>query len=231
MRRQARYLASIALAALAATAAVQAAAASPKSGWASRGEWRDADLSRLMKKYNNSAVVTAFVRSALRSAVDGDYSYTNIREYRFVDLAGDGKLELVCTADFGGNYTNNNLMVIAKTAKGYSHNDVETGGFYIDNLDALIVSLRNDGTKQILLTRIILGLTGPMITDVYKFNGAAIYKADAEYPEYYTQVLLPKLKAQISELSQPSKSGMEVYAEEKKNLESEIVYINQMLGL
>jgi hypothetical protein len=121
-------------------------------------------------------------------------------EYEWVDLAGDGKYELVVTGSSGPCCVG--LTIINRdTAGKLSAQNFEGAG----QLSQTIRDLNGDGKKELVLWPEIAepGTWAPSIADprwpaVYRLEKGKYVEASRDFPNFYDTEILPKLKADIS---------------------------------
>jgi hypothetical protein len=198
--------------------------------------WTDDSARSLAVALPDKSVVTLFVRDLLSHFDQLEFSH--VGEYQFVDLERSGILSLVCTLDFGGRSLHTMILVVTKRGNEFIHDQVESNGWEIDGLEQRIVDLRNDGHKEILVTRLDGQYRGarptPTFTDVFKVEGGRLVKADHEFPEYYEKTVLPDLRKKLDGLvkQQPSQDSLAENnrQEEIATLQHHIAAVSQILG-
>jgi len=174
--------------------------------------WTDDSATSLAVALPDKSAVTQFIRDLLNHS--DQFEFANVGEYQFVDLERSGILSLVCTLDFGGRSLHTMILVVTKRGNEFIRDQVESNGWEIDALEQRIVDLRNDGYKEVLVTRLDGQYRGarptPTFTDVFKVEGGRLVKADHEFPEYYERTVLPDLRKKLDGLvkQQPSQDPL-----------------------
>lgn len=198
--------------------------------------WTDDSATSVAVALPDKSAVTQFVRELLNHS--DQLESANVGEYQFVDLERTGILSLVCTLDFGGRSLHTMILVVTKRGNEFIHDQVESDGWEIDGLEQRIVDLRNDGYKEVLVTRLDGQYRGarptPTFTDVFKVEGGRLVKADQEFPEYYEKTVLPDLRKKLDGLVrlQPSQDSLAENnrREEIATLQHNIAAVSQILG-
>jgi|SRR5450631_4077648 len=198
--------------------------------------WTDDSATSLAAVLPDKSAVTQFVRDLLSHS--DQFEFAGVGEYQFVDLERSGILSLVCTLDFGGRSLHTMILVVAKRGDEFMHDQVESNGWEIDGLEQRIVDLRNDGYKEVLVTRLDGPYHGahptPTFTHVYKVQGGRLIKADREFPEYYEKAVLPDLRTKLNGLvkQQPLQDSLTENdrQEEITALQHQIAAVSQILG-
>jgi hypothetical protein len=161
--------------------------------------WTDDSATFLAVVLPDKSAVTQFIRELLNHS--DQFELANVGEYQLVDLERSGILSLVCTLDFGGRSLHTMILIVTKRGNDFIHDQVESNGWEIDGLEQRIVDLRNDGYKEVLVTRLDGQSRGarptPTFTDVFKVEGGRLVKADHEFPEYYEKTILPDLRKKL----------------------------------
>jgi hypothetical protein len=184
----------------------------------------------------DKSAMTQFVRDLLSHS--DQFEFANVGEYQFVDLERSGILSVVCTLDFGGRSLHTMILVVTKRGNEFIHDQVESNGLEIDGLEQKIVDLRNDGYKEVLVTRLDGQYRGtrptPTFTDVFKVKGGRLVKADHEFPENYEKTVLPDLRKQLDVVvkRQPSQDSFveNNRQDEIAALQRHIAAVSQILG-
>ena len=165
--------------------------------------------------FKDEASVKRFLNEV---ANDGDpsglVSVLEVFEHRFVDLDGDGWLELVALA--GGDRPKLGLEVVFQTAGGVPPTDRlattydgfvirELGGFAVADLNEVLRDLDGDGTPEIVIPRAlgkIVGAAFPQaqIPEVFAWKDGDYVDVSARYPKFYRNEVLPRLERQLQML-------------------------------
>jgi hypothetical protein len=198
--------------------------------------WTDDSATSLAVALPDKSAVTQFVRDLLSHS--DQFEFANVGEYQILDLERSGILSLVCTLDFGGRSLHTMILVVTRRGNEFIHDQVESNGWEIDGLEQRIVDLRNDGNKEVLVTRVDGQYRGarptPTFTDVFKVKGGRLVKADHEFPEYYEKTVLPDLRKKLDglEKQQPSQDSLveNNRQEEIATLQHHIAAVSQILG-
>jgi hypothetical protein len=160
--------------------------------------------------WNESNIKT--LRAADKAAVahfmnklgSGDDSITAVKpsdilEFEWVDLAGDGKYELVLTESSGPNAYF--LSIYWQEGPGKFRDQSLPGAA---TLKTAIRDLDRDGTDEIVLYVSLdpSGFRGaratPVWPRVYRLHDGEYVDASSDFPEFYTDEVLPKLDQEIA---------------------------------
>ncbi len=131
---------------------------------------------------------------------------TDIGEFTWADLQGDGRLELVATMDVNGRAFFNALFVLWREPSGKVTSQ-ELDGWTIRDLQKVIRDLQkvirdlNGGGQDELIIPTVLfqyntaaTFTWPVI---YRLEKGKYAEASRDFPQFYEDQVLPKLEAQI----------------------------------
>lgn len=192
--------------------------------------WTDNNLAGLNKVFKDTATVNAFIHS-LQPDTDPQ---PNVGEFQLVDLHRDGKVELVVTVAFSRAFYNH-IYVVSRNGDEFELAVISTGGPTVENLKSSIVDLNEDGRKQILVPRALAPYAGiepiPVTIDVYAWNGSQYDAANAQFGNYYRNVVLPKLYAALDRIQK----GQETKDPETMNIlknkyQKEIQAVKETIG-
>lgn len=160
----------------------------------------------------NKVSVAAFINKSTGSE---DSSWTlkpnEIQEFKWVDLAGDGRCELVMMLSYGPNAST--LEIDWKdhyqALKGEANLKEATRDLYGDGKKEIIKSAIRDlngaGKKEIALYSYLdpaggraAGGVTPVWPQVYRLEGEKYVPASAEFPDFYQREVLPELDKEIA---------------------------------
>ncbi len=193
--------------------------------------WTAQNMDALKQIFSDKAGVEVFIRQMY-----GDVEVEpNVGDYTVIDLNGDGDVELVATLDFSGRAFYTTLMVVHQVNERFKSCEVSSGGANIGDLKSRIVDLRHNGTKQILVPRLLSPYAGasptPVVTDVYKWSRNGCQRANAEFKDYYSNTVLPRLTAALIALSQgPNSASPATVAKLKDKYQKEIDEVQKIIG-
>jgi len=200
-------------------------------------EWTSPNIDRLKTLFNNADAVAALDKATAPQDYEADMD--NIGDFRIVDLSNDGHLELVGLVDVTGRRWYTSLVIFSQQGSKIVRSVISTGGANIGSLDNRLVGLRPDGQKQLLIPRWLgryEGASQPiaMFTDIYRFDSRELVRANDEFPEYYSTIALPKLRAKLDELEkQPNPGDMAAETVRQKKiaaLQQEMDEIHRTIG-
>ncbi len=155
--------------------------------------WNASNCAKLNS--SDKTAVAAFVNGLGDSDPGTRLDPSRIGQFRWVDLAGDGRCELVMTVSTGPNYA-------ALWVYWQDHFQAIAGGA---DLKEGIKDLNGDGKKEIVVYsyldpaggRAALGST-PVWPEVYRLQGERYVPASKDFPQLYDLEILPKLDKQIA---------------------------------
>ncbi len=123
---------------------------------------------------------------------------SEILEFEWVDLAGDGRYELVVTGSSGPNYAG--LVIYWQESPDKFRSQFLPG---VGTLQKAIRDLDRDGRDEIVLYSFLdpSGIRGaratPMWPQVYRLHDGEYVDASSGFPEFYTDEVLPLLEQEI----------------------------------
>lgn len=185
----------------------------PVTPAARSANWTSA--SALNGLFKDKAVVKRFLNEVNNA---GDTSMplfvVDVFDYRFVDLNGDGWLELVAVV--GGRRPSSGLEVVFQTPGGVPLPDPlvttydgfvmrELAGFDIPDLNEVLRDLDGNGTYEIVIPRVLGGIAGAShpqakIPEVFAWKQDDYANVSARYPGFYRDEVLPRLERQLQML-------------------------------
>ncbi len=142
---------------------------------------------------------SADIGSFLAFASHADDTIT-IGDFRFVDLLGDGNIELVASADYSGRSLFNDLVIVHRSGGLFGMQHIGTPS--LESLNGVISDINNDGKKEILvptgLTPYVNG-TVPVATwtAIYSWNGSLFQENTSSFSTYYATTVLSPLQAAL----------------------------------
>ncbi|GEM_PF-3467581 len=129
---------------------------------------------------------------------------TTAGEFRFVDLDGDGQLELVVAADESGSGQLNDVYVIWRTPDTYRFRVQHLTAYHVDKLDQVIQDADGDGKMELVLPELMTsGRAGqPQVVypAVYALASGDYVDESESFSAYYLNTVLPQVDRQIHDL-------------------------------
>ena len=175
------------------------------------------------------ALTKADVANILNAAPDSanDLTPGQIDQFRFADLEGNGKYELLLTesgpcASF--------VMILRQIGGGYLNRQAFFGGA---NLNTATRDLNGDGKQElIILTPLVSHSCTDMVTwpVVYSLKRGKYVEASRDFPNYYDNEVLPELDQQISKAQAKVAAGKRNYEYRLAGLIMERDQILRVLG-
>ena len=145
---------------------------------------------------SGKAAVDAFLRAHAGEA----YEDAVLGDFRVVDLDGDGRVELVISADFSGRRFFNHLIVFRAEGDRLVSQDVEV--WNLESLEGAIQDLDQDGRREILVRRDLTPYLGvhPLAawTAVLRYDGGRLIDQSARFPRFYDERVLPELDRRLA---------------------------------
>jgi hypothetical protein len=132
-------------------------------------------------------------------------------EYEFLDLKGDGSVQLVCLLDFTDRMRPTKLMAVEN-----DHGHLKTayltggeGGYGLGELQYIIKDLKHDGRNEITLSDTLEPFEGgnvpnPYMEHIYLYRNGKLVKSDREFLDYYKNESLPQRRQELNDLLQHS---------------------------
>ena len=159
-------------------------------------KWDKEHLQLLNTCYPNNGAVARFLEATFAE----DVVEPAVAEFVFVDLGGDGNVELLVT--IGGNWINE-LWLVKQTALGYQKQEIDA--YSIEDLQGHVIKLDSSEAREVVVPQKLeankFGSVVAVFQHVYKWNGESLIAADAQYKSYYRGVVLPELQRQQEELA------------------------------
>ena len=125
----------------------------------------------------------------------------DIGEFEWVDLRGDGKLELVAILDVNGRKFFNALAVFQRDPAGkVSYQELR--GWMIRDLQEVIRDLNGDRRDELVIPTVLFQyntaatFTWPV---VYRLEKGKYVDASRDFPKFYDDEVLPKLDQRLTE--------------------------------
>jgi hypothetical protein len=126
---------------------------------------------------------------------------TDIGEFTWADLQGNGRMELVATMDVNGRAFFNALFIFWRDSSG-KVTTREIDGWMISNLHVVIRDLNGDGRDELIVPTVLVQYntaettTWPM---VYRLEKGKYIEASREFSAFYDNEVLPKLNSEMSQ--------------------------------
>lgn len=137
------------------------------------------------------------VARLIHDVTRGEYVEGKAEGYRFVDLDGNGALELVAWVDLSGR-GHGRLFVISRTAAGYAHTSVPAA--YVD-FPTVIRDVDGDGRMEIVLRRGLTPYGGgharAEVATVFVFGPQGLADRSTAFHAFYEGVELPRISAAL----------------------------------
>lgn len=169
--------------------------------------WTEGNLATLQQMFPTKQALDAFMHVFYLDAP----AFPNTGEYEFVSFDRSKNIYLVITLDWSGDGSFTSLLVVRKENDKFLAQEVRTGGASITNLSDIIVDLKNDGRQEVLIPRMVGphdGTTPPaVIPDVYQWDGKQLVQSNGAFKDYYAEVVLPRLQAEMAAVSRDRHSA------------------------
>jgi|SRR5579862_7747998 len=172
--------------------------------------WSADDRPALTKLFSSESVVRQFLSEIVEEgAVVEPGLIAKVKEYRLVDMYGDGSIELVALVDTSGrDYYGIDVVDKDHDEGRHKPKAAEFDGFAIrdipgdvESLDSALKDLDGDGVPEVVvwgqLDRACSGSgVHPCagIPEVFQWNGYQFALAWTKFRWYYTQVVIPELE-------------------------------------
>ncbi|MBE3602267.1 hypothetical protein IMX07_01355 [bacterium] len=156
----------------------------------------------------------------------------DIREFKWADLRGDGRLELVAILDVNGRKFFNSLVILRRGANGNVKYQ-ELRGWMIADLGNVIRDLNGDGQDELIIPAVLYQYntagtyTWPV---VYRLEKGKYIQASSDFPRFYDAEVLPTLQKQICDYQSKPASFRRINLDTAAMLIFERDKILRMLG-
>lgn len=172
---------------------------------ASAGSALAADIASLAWNASNIQTLRSFNKDAVVKFID-DWSGSagtpdavtsdEVRRFRWVDLAGNGKYELITLGSSGPCCVF--LTIFEKNDAGKVTIQSFNGG---GDLHKTIRDLNGDGKNEIILSKLVVENSGQLKfywPAVYRLEDGKYVEASRDFPIFYDDQVLPKLNVEIA---------------------------------
>lgn len=158
-------------------------------------KWNSSELDRPNSIAGLPKLAEALVN---RLVPDADIDPAHVGEAMFIDIDGDGQLELLATLDNSGRAFFTSVITVRKSKGKYTYSEAFSNGISIQELSTRLVDLNHDGRKELLIKQYIDQYEGamraPVETVIFEWNGSKFVEASDKFPGYYRSVVIPKLQ-------------------------------------
>jgi hypothetical protein len=146
--------------------------------------------------------IAAFIES-----ITSAHHPVTVGDFRFVDLAGNGKLELVASVDYSGRRFFNTILVVRRTGRAFGVQALPA--LDVESLSGVVVDLKADGVRQLVVPTPLtpyLGARYPQAkwTAVYARSGAVYVESTAAFAAYYEAAVVPNLRRALANAARAS---------------------------
>ena len=159
--------------------------------------WTDSNISKL-NQFDRAAVAAFLNRIGGSEGTPAALKPADIGEFKWIDLAGDGRCELALTLSTGPNFAS--LGIIWQDPKGgFSSQGIAGEG----SLTRGIKDLDGDGKKEIIMgsyldpSGISAGSPVSVWPQVYRLQDEKYVPASKDFFEFYEREVLPHINAEM----------------------------------
>src|SRR5690349_2629221 len=144
----------------------------------------------------------------LARATGSDIGYA-VGDFAFVDLLGNGNLELVATIDTNGRGFFNDLLVVRRGSAGIAIQTIPV--LSMQSLAGAIFDLNGDGMRELIVPKPLTPYLGGAVdqaawTAVYAWTGALFEERTSAFAAWYAANVLPGLQEALSGAQQSGDS-------------------------
>lgn len=120
-----------------------------------------------------------------------------VGDFRFIDLLGNGSLELVANADISGRAFFNTVVIVRQKGSAFSFQKLHA--INVESLSDVIADINNDGRQEMLVpTPLTPYLGGPFPqakwTAIYSWSGSVYLEDSSSFASYYASNIVPTLQ-------------------------------------
>ncbi|MBV6812191.1 hypothetical protein KWH19_21200 [Xanthomonas campestris pv. pennamericanum] len=170
------------------------ASSTPRIAWcADLGQpltWQSAQAAKLNQTPDLARVAERLI---VRYDLDGDTVQPTVSEAKFIDLDGDGTLELVALVDYSGRLFFNNLAVITARTGSPVVTIYRSNGTNMQDLDQRIIAKPGSPKKLLVVDRFIDqyegSLPSPKEQRLLELNSGSLQDVSKQHREYYLKRL------------------------------------------
>jgi hypothetical protein len=134
----------------------------------------------------------------------GSRSISQVGDFRFADLAGDGRLELVATVDYSGREFFNSVFVVQKQSSAIGYDVQEIEAWNVQSLEGVIKDLNGDRKFELVIPMLLTPYLGArsyaVWRGVFAYAGHEFLEDDLKFLSYYKTEFMPEVDKEISEL-------------------------------
>lgn len=185
-------------------------------------EWSANDRSALTNLFSSVSVVEQFLNEPGDHGNADDRGDAKVKEFRFVDMYGDGRIELVALVDESGRDFFFHVFVVGRKLESDRRKNPsmavfdgfeaqQVSAWEIDSLDSALQDLDDDGLPEIVIPVELEPYRGAdphaTIDEVFQWNGRQYVKAGSKFPWFYQQ-LIPHLEEIARDLEATSESAL-----------------------
>lgn len=166
----------------------------------------------LAEKLNRTPDLTAITEKLLiKYDPDSDIVRPTVGDARFVDLDGDGLLELVALVDYSGRPFFNNIVVLTTRAGSPVTVTYRSNGVSMTNLSNRILSESGSAKRFVVIDQVIDRYEGAMPSPkeqrVLELKAGALADVSKEHRDYFLIKRIPALEKQIGPASSQNRSS------------------------
>jgi hypothetical protein len=145
----------------------------------------------------------AEVADLIDEATGHQFARGEVRDFRVVDLDGDGNAELVAWDDISGR-GHGRIFALSATPKGLRASSIVA--FRIDSLNSVLLDLHHDGKIEAVVPRMMTPYAGgyppAQYPAVYVLASEGLVDRSASFADYYVATELPRLEREIADLDE-----------------------------
>jgi len=165
--------------------------------------WRSSQAAKLNQTPDLAKVAEKLI---VRYDPDGDTVQPSVSEAKFIDLDGDGNLELVALVDYSGRAFFNNLVVITTRAGSALVTVYRSNGTNMHRLDQRLISEPGSPKKLLVVDRFIDqyegALPSPKEQRLLELYSGSLQDVSKQHRDYYVKRLaMLEEKAGISAIT------------------------------
>ena len=142
--------------------------------------------------------------SAFLQRVAGGVVASDVSDFEFIDMLGDGRVELVAAVDYSGREFFDDVLVVSRNEEADKYDVQDLDAWNLESLHGIIRDLNGDGRRELVVPVLLTPYLGarPIAVwyRVYGHDRTGYVDADKEFTAFYKNERIPRLQQKIADL-------------------------------